>query len=113
MQSLFTKIGQVLTVNIEHTRSQQLDNNSFIYIYDGEVSTPDRYFFINLMFVILYYIIKNKIYIFRLLATISVLNNTVPQSITSSRNNILIQFSAPARTNVFGLLRVTSGFGEN
>lgn len=60
----------------------------------------------------LYYVIKYKIYIFRLLATISVLNNTVPQSVTSSRNNILIQFSAPARTNVFGLLRVTSGFGE-
>lgn len=40
-------------------------------------------------------------------------NNTVPQSVTSSRNNILIQFSAPARTNVFGLLRVTSGFGES
>jgi len=58
------------------------------------------------------YVIKYKIYIFRLLATISVLNNTVPQSVTSSRNNILIQFSAPARTNVFGLLRVTSGFGE-
>lgn len=39
-------------------------------------------------------------------------NNTVPQSVTSSRNNILIQFSAPARTNVFGLLRITSGFGK-
>lgn len=39
-------------------------------------------------------------------------NNTVPQSVTSSRNNILIQFSSPARTHVFGLLRVTSGFGE-
>jgi len=52
------------------------------------------------------------IYIYRLLATISVLNNTAPQSVTSSRNNILIQFSAPARTNVFGLLRVTSGFGK-
>lgn len=49
---------------------------------------------------------------FRLLATISVHNNTVPQSVTSSRNNILIQFSAPARTHVFGLLRVTSGFGK-
>jgi len=56
--------------------------------------------------------IYKYIHIFRLLATISVHNTTVPQSITSSRNNILIQFSAPARTNVFGLLRVTSGFGK-
>ncbi|XP_050428797.1 protein bark beetle isoform X2 [Adelges cooleyi] len=86
-KSLFTKIGQVLTVNIEHTMSHQVDNNSFIYIYDGEVSTPDR-----------------------LLATISVHNNTAPQSVTSSRNTILVQFTATGRSSVFGLLRVTSGF---
>jgi len=41
-QSLSTKNGQILTVNIEYTRSHQLENNSFVYIYDGEVATPDR-----------------------------------------------------------------------
>lgn len=62
--------------------------------------------------IIIYLSINNNNVIFRLLATISVHNNTVPQSVTSSRNNILIQFSSPARTHVFGLIRVTSGFGK-
>ncbi|XP_050535824.1 protein bark beetle [Daktulosphaira vitifoliae] len=86
-KSFSTKYGQVLSVNIEQTISYESDNSSFIYIYDGEVSTSER-----------------------LLATIPVHNNTVPLSITSSRNTILVQFSSPAKKSVFGILRVTSGF---
>lgn len=58
-QSLFTKIGQVLTVNIEHTRSHKLENNSFIYIYDGEVSSSDRYFNKNYLLLVLNIKFKN------------------------------------------------------
>jgi hypothetical protein len=48
----------------------------------------------------------------KLLARVSVRNGTLPQSVTTSRENLYIKFFAEPRTSMIAFLRLTSGYSK-
>lgn len=88
LQYFFTRNGYVLTVNFLPIRTDR-NASCHMSVYDG-VSSNER-----------------------LLASFDLYNNTKPQSVTSTRNHIFIQFSAKAMTETLGLIKITSGLGNN
>lgn len=49
----------------------------------------------------------------RLLASVKVRNGTLPQSVTSTRQNLFIKFRAQPRTNTIVFVRVSSGYSKS
>lgn len=45
----------------------------------------------------------------RILAEIKVKNNTKPQSITTTRGNMYVKYSAESRSELVGFFKITSG----
>lgn len=48
----------------------------------------------------------------RLLARVSMKNGTLPQSVTTTKQNLYIKFEAEPRTNMIAFIRLTSGYSE-
>lgn len=48
----------------------------------------------------------------KLLASIKVRNGTLPQSVTSTRQNLFIKFIAEPRTETIVFIRLSSGYGK-
>lgn len=80
----FTKHGYLLTVSFVHF-VLKTNETAELQIYDGQSSND------------------------RLLSSWLLRNNTRPQSITSTRNQIFIRFRADPRSEVVGFLRITAG----
>ncbi|KAL1117916.1 hypothetical protein AAG570_004229, partial [Ranatra chinensis] len=83
----FTRPGYVLTVNFLPILTDR-NGSCTVTVRDG-ISSNDR-----------------------LLATIPLFNLTKPQSVTSTRNNVFIHFSADSKTETYALIRITSGFDK-
>lgn len=49
----------------------------------------------------------------RLLASVKVRNGTLPQSVTSTRQNLFVKFIAESRTNTIVFVRVSSGYSKS
>jgi len=49
----------------------------------------------------------------RLLAAVKVRNGTLPQSVTSTRQNLFVKFTAEPRTNTIVFIRVSSGYSKS
>ncbi|XP_063975505.1 protein bark beetle isoform X2 [Diachasmimorpha longicaudata] len=84
-QHVFTRPGHVLTLQFLQMRTDRNDSAT-IEVYDG-ISTSDK-----------------------LLAHVSVRNNTLPQSVTSTRQNLYIKFTAQPRTQMVAFIRLSSGY---
>jgi hypothetical protein len=48
----------------------------------------------------------------RLLASVKVRNGTLPQSVTSTRQNLFMKFIAEPRTNTIVFVRLSSGYSK-
>lgn len=48
----------------------------------------------------------------KLLARVKVRNGTLPQSVTSTRQNLFVKFVAEPRTNTIVFVRLSSGYGK-
>lgn len=81
----FTKPGYVLTYHFLQAVTDR-NESAKIIIYDG--GGPND----------------------RILAEIKVRNNTIPQSVTTTRNNLYIRYVSDARTELIGFFRITSGY---
>ncbi|EFN78073.1 Lysyl oxidase-like protein 4 [Harpegnathos saltator] len=84
-QTIYTTWGQVLTLHFLQMKTDRNDS-AVIEVYDG-LGTSDK-----------------------LLASVKVRNGTLPQSVTSSRQNIFLRFTAEPRSNTIVFVRVTSGY---
>ncbi|XP_011303311.1 uncharacterized protein bark isoform X1 [Fopius arisanus] len=84
-QHIFTRPGHVLTLQFLEMRTDRNDSAT-IEVHDG-ISPSDK-----------------------LLALVSVRNNTLPQSVTSSRQNLYIKFTAQPRTQMVAFIRLSSGY---
>lgn len=80
----FTKEGYVLTFHFLQAVTDR-NESAKIIIYDGGGANE------------------------RVLAELKIRNNTKPQSITTTRSNMYVRFSAQAFTNTVGFIRITSG----
>ena len=49
----------------------------------------------------------------RLLASLRVKNGTLPQSVTTTRQNLFIKFIAEPRTNTIVFVRLSSGYSKS
>lgn len=49
----------------------------------------------------------------RLLASVKVRNGTLPQSVTSTRQNLFVKFIAEPRTDTIAFVRVSSGYSKS
>ncbi|KAJ8673362.1 hypothetical protein QAD02_004624 [Eretmocerus hayati] len=87
-QHIFTRPGHVLTVHFLQMKTDRNDSAS-IEIYDG-TSTSER-----------------------LLANVSIRNNTLPQSVSTSNKNLYIRFFSEARTSIVAYVRITSGYRKS
>ncbi|XP_066594103.1 protein bark beetle [Prorops nasuta] len=84
-QHIFTRPGHVLTVHFLQMRTDRNDSAT-IEIYDGTNEAV------------------------KLLASVKIRNNTLPQSVTTSRQNLFIKFEAEPRTNAIAFIRLTTGY---
>lgn len=84
-QNIFTRWGQVLTLQFLQMRTDRNDS-AVVEVYDG-LSSSDN-----------------------LLASVKVRNGTLPQSVTSTRQNLLLRFVAESRTHTIVFVRVISGY---
>ncbi|KAL7298469.1 hypothetical protein TKK_0008256 [Trichogramma kaykai] len=84
-QHIYTRPGHVLTVHFLQMKTDRNDS-AVIEVYDG-ISTGEK-----------------------LLASVSVRNGTLPQSVTTSSHNLYIKFFADPRTSMIAFLRLTSGY---
>ncbi|XP_012531769.1 protein bark beetle [Monomorium pharaonis] len=84
-QHIFTRPGHVLTVHFLQMKTDRNDS-AVIKVYDG-LSGADR-----------------------LLASVKVRNGTLPQSVTSTHQNLFVKFIAESRTNTIVFVRVSSGY---
>ncbi|XP_031785209.1 protein bark beetle isoform X2 [Nasonia vitripennis] len=84
-QHIFTRPGHVLTVHFLQMKTDRNDS-AVIEVYDG-IGTGEK-----------------------LLARVKVRNGTLPQSVTTSRQNLYIKFFAEPRTSMVAFLRLTSGY---
>lgn len=82
-----TRPGHVLTLNFIKLLTDR-NESSVITVYDGG-SMNDK-----------------------LLASFKLKNNTRPQSITTTRNKIFIEYKAETKTEIVGFLRLTSGLSK-
>ncbi|XP_014255547.1 protein bark beetle [Cimex lectularius] len=83
----FTKSGHVLTINFLPIQTNE-NGSSQVTVYDGYSSSENT------------------------LASFSLYNATKPQSVTTTKNNVYISFSAKAFTDTYALIRITSGFDK-
>ncbi|KAF6211152.1 hypothetical protein GE061_014267 [Apolygus lucorum] len=81
---IYTQPGYVLTVNFLIIRTNN-NGTAKIAVHDG-ISSSDRK-----------------------LASFPVFNSTKPQSLTTTRSNVFLSFSAVAFTDTYALIRITSG----
>ncbi|XP_043270872.1 protein bark beetle isoform X2 [Venturia canescens] len=84
-QHIFTRPGHVLTLQFLQMRTDRNDS-AMIEVYDG-ISTDER-----------------------LLAKVNVRNGTLPQSVTTTKQNLYIRFVSEPRTNMIAFIRITSGY---
>lgn len=87
-QHIFTRPGHVLTVHFLQMKTDRNDS-AVIEVRDG-ISGADR-----------------------LLASVKVRNGTLPQSVTSTRQNLFVKFIAEPRTNTIVFVRVSSGYSKS
>lgn len=78
----------MLTLLFKHLRKSE-NGNAKIEIFDGYSSSDN------------------------LLAVINIQNNTRPQSVTTTGNNVFVRFTADARTEVFGTMTLVSSYGKH
>ena len=83
-QHIFTRPGHALTMHFLQMRTDRNDS-AIIEVYDG-VSVADK-----------------------LLARVRVKNGTLPQSVTTTRQNLYVKFIAEPRTNTIVFVRLSSG----
>lgn len=88
LQNFYTRHDQVLTLLFKHLRKSE-NGNAKIEIFDGFSSSDN------------------------LLAVVNIRNNTRPQSVTTTGNNVFVRFTADARTEVFGTMTLLSSYGED
>lgn len=86
-QHIFTRSGHVLTIHFLRMRTDRNDS-AVIEVYDGLSSAE------------------------KLLASVKVRNETLPQSVTSTRQNLFIKFTAEPRTDTVVFIRLSSGYGK-
>lgn len=84
-QHIFTRPGHVLTLQFLQMKTDQNDS-AVIEVYDG-ISTSDK-----------------------LLARVNVRNSTLPQSVTTTRQNLYLKFSAQPQTEMTAFIRISSGY---
>ncbi|XP_015594324.1 protein bark beetle isoform X2 [Cephus cinctus] len=84
-QHIFTQPGHVLTLQFLQMKTDRNDSAT-IEIYDG-VSNGEK-----------------------LLARVSVRNGTLPQSVTTTRQNLFIKFNAQSYTQMIAFIRLSSGY---
>ncbi|XP_058792901.1 protein bark beetle isoform X2 [Phymastichus coffea] len=87
-QYIFTRPGHVLTVHFLQMTTDRNDS-AVIKVHDG-ISDNDR-----------------------LLARVSVRNQTLPQSVATTRQNLYIEFLAEPRTQMVAFIRITSGYRKS
>lgn len=87
LQYIYTRPGHVLTVHFLQMKTDRNDS-AVIEVYDG-ISTGEK-----------------------LLARVKIRNGTLPQSVTTSGQNLYIKFYAEPRTSVVAFLRLTSGYSK-
>ncbi|KAF7992731.1 hypothetical protein HCN44_005075 [Aphidius gifuensis] len=84
-QRIFTRYGHVLTLQFLQMKTDRNDSGS-IMIYDG-LSEHDK-----------------------LIANVNIRNNTLPQSITTTKQELYIQFIAQSKTKIINFIRISSGY---
>ncbi|XP_043526927.1 protein bark beetle [Frieseomelitta varia] len=84
-QDIFTRPGHVLTMQVLKMKTDR-NNSAMIEVYDGKGEAK------------------------RLLASLRVKNGTLPQSVTTTRQNLFIKFIAEPRTNTIVFVRLSSGY---
>ncbi|XP_011334038.1 protein bark beetle isoform X2 [Ooceraea biroi] len=84
-QHIFTRPGHVLTLHFLQMKTDRNDS-AVVEVYDG-ISGAER-----------------------LLASVKVRNGTLPQSVTSTRQNLFVKFTAEPRTNTIVFVRLSSGY---
>ncbi|XP_046838795.1 protein bark beetle [Vespa crabro] len=84
-QHIFTRPGHVLTLHFLQMRTDRNDS-AVIEVYDGISGTEN------------------------MLASVKIRNNTLPQSVTSTRQDLYIKFIAQPRTNTIAFVRLSSGY---
>nr|KAF7437889.1 hypothetical protein H0235_000280 [Vespula pensylvanica] len=84
-QHIFTRPGHVLTLHFLQMRTDRNDS-AVIEVYDGISGTE------------------------KMLASVRIRNNTLPQSVTSTRQDLYIKFIAQPRTNTIAFVRLSSGY---
>lgn len=85
IQHIFTRPGHVLTLHFLQMRTDRNDS-AVIEVYDGISGTE------------------------KMLASVRIRNNTLPQSVTSTRQDLYIKFIAQPRTNTIAFVRLSSGY---
>jgi len=86
-QHIFTRPGHVLTLHFLQMKTDRNDS-AIVEVYDG-ISGAER-----------------------LLASVKVRNGTLPQSVTSTRQNLFMKFTAESRTNTIVFVRLSSGYSK-
>lgn len=86
-QLIFTRPGHVLTMHFLQMKTDK-NNSAIVEVYDGN-SVAEK-----------------------LLAKVRVKNGTLPQSVSSTRQNLYIKFYAEPRSNTLIFVRLTSGYSE-
>ncbi|KOC70028.1 Galectin-3-binding protein [Habropoda laboriosa] len=86
-QHIFTRPGHVLTMHFLQMRADR-NNSALIEVYDGLGDAE------------------------KLLATVRVKNGTLPQSVTTTRQNLYVKFIAEPRTNTIVFVRLSSGYSK-
>ncbi|XP_012276535.1 protein bark beetle isoform X2 [Orussus abietinus] len=84
-QHIFTRPGHVLTLHFLEMTTDRNDSALF-EVYDGMSSAE------------------------KLLGRVKVRNNTLPQSVTTTRQNLYIKFTAEPRTQMIAFIRISSGY---
>lgn len=87
VQHIFTRPGHILTVHFLQMKTDRNDS-AVIEVYDG-ISKEEK-----------------------LLARVSVRNETLPQSISTSGQNLFVKFTAEPRTQMVAFFRITSGYSK-
>lgn len=88
MQHIFTIPGHVLTMHFLQMKTDRNDS-AIVEVYDGINGVE------------------------KLLARVKVRNGTLPQSVTSMRQNLFINFIAEPRTNTIVFVRLSSGYSKS
>ncbi|XP_054002830.1 protein bark beetle [Hylaeus anthracinus] len=84
-QHIFTRSGHVLTIHFLQMKTDR-NNSATIEVYDG-MSVGEK-----------------------LLAKVKIKNGALPQSVTTTRQNLFVKFIAEPRTNTIVFVRLTSGY---